>query len=31
MQNKKQSEQAVFLAAPLTPTAAPSSLPVGES
>ena len=27
MQNKKQSEQAVFLAAPLTPTAAPSSLP----
>ena len=31
LKNKKQPAQPVFLAEPLTPTATPSSLPVGES
>ena len=31
LKNKKQPIQPIFLAEPLTPTATPSSLPVGES
>ena len=31
LKSKKQPAQAAFFAAPLTPTAIPSSLPVGES